>query len=273
MPKLRLNKNHRDHLLAHAQTFVEALPLSPEDQKYLDEAIKRRDTVSAALIAKAKEAIAAHYPASDMEVLRRYECLSRKDDARFVVLDNRDYIFEVDFWDDAPYLRAKRNATYEEGQELWRVNEEAQRNARVELPNTGRHGGLIPCEQELYDMHKDYHLAAKEEAHARDRLDEKQRALRSSLKTLIKGAKTYEDVVAVWPAAAEVRGQLGLPSQALSVLSDDALNEIAEASKMYMKLPAVTATKALPAPEVAPEPTVEAPQGVVIDVEPVEDAA
>lgn len=266
MPKLRLNKSYRALLQSHARKFVESLPLSPEDTKELREAEQRRDAVSAALIAKARTFVAARLPEVDMDVLRRYDATFKTGDARFMVETNHDLVFVVSFYDDLYGCRGYYDLTYDEQRALGKKREMEEAEARIEVPRWGRHGNMILCDQELYDMHKDFELAKREETHARKTLDERQCGLRRSLETLIETAKYYEDVVAVWPAAAEVRAELGGPQQALTVLSQDAIDEIGEAMKLHQKqLTAAAKHKALPAPESAPEIVPDA--AMVIDAE------
>lgn len=280
MAKLRLNKEHRELLATHARKFVDSLPLSPDETQELRAAELRRDTVAAAVIAKARAVVAAHLPETDMAVLRRYDATSKSDDARFIVQDNHDLVFKVDFYDDLTHDRNWDRMTYEEQRKASSKASIDRENARVELPKWGRSGDMIPCDMDLYDMHKDFKMAKKEEDAARRRLGEKQQRLRRTLETLIGGARTYEDVFEIWPAASDVRHMLG-GRQDLTVLSEDAISEIGEAMKMHHKqLAAAEKVKSLPAPEPTPmavvvmEEPIQAEPGVVtIDAEPVEGAA
>lgn len=260
--RLMLNKGTRMILTTHARKFLGELELNPDENREVRAAQRRRDTVSAKLTAAAIAAAKAWVPDTDMDVLRRYGLTVKKDKLTFAVVDHPDKVFEIEMYDGAALERDFDSLQEDEREERRAQIAQAEAAAQIEVPQRGgEHTSwgfrpssprLVPCDMIVHTLHKDFELAKRDEKEAIKRLREKHWALLSSLETLIAGSKYYEDVCAAWPNALEVEDRIKPENTKVSVLSTDALADIARACEQHAKvtgrqLPS-PAQKSLPAP-------------------------
>lgn len=260
MTKTRLNNNYRHVLTRHVYKFLDELQLNPNEHREVRAAQRRRDTVSAKLTAAAIAAVKAWVPDKDMDTLRRYSLTKKISRATFVPDGDSSLAFAVELFDAAPFDRDIDAMQADELAQRDRDREKAFEAAQIEVPVSPRDVGvhadrrLIPCPKIMHTLNKDFELAVREEGEAKKRLREKHHKLMTSLQTLIDGSRYYEDVVAVWPQAAEVQDRIIGQRKAISVLSTEALDDIAKASEIYQQMTGKTAPalpgsqKALPAP-------------------------
>ncbi len=183
---LRLNNRIREELYAYAVSLIKF----PE----FDKAAEDADALAEKLV---RAVMANRYPAEDLAVLKKYECLEEVDRVHFVSPSGmeRHYTFPI----GAENLPA--------------------------VVNSGRYyiRPAIMCSDEV--------MAAIENVdHTLNQRKQHRRQLEADYRHLIEAARTFEELLEVWPEASVMREKIDTRVQknALTTISTEALDRIRE---------------------------------------------
>ena len=177
---LRLNNRIRDELYSYALTLIKF----PEDDKAADEAVALAEKL-------VREVMANRYPAEDLVVLEKYECLNTTDCIHFTngVMDRH-----FRFPHDTEMPKVVNNHRYQPAIMVGDVVMEAIENAD----------------------------------HTREQRKKHRQQLEVDYRRLIDAAHTFEELLEVWPEASVMREKIDVRVQknALTCISAEALERI-----------------------------------------------
>jgi len=219
MAKTRLKTDTRELLYKHALALVEK---TPDDPKLIAEVNKTSATRQQAFKALASEALKEYkkkFSRSELATLAKYDLIESVDQLTILGSLPGDN-FTVHLFDDESFeCEHKRwSSAYREARAA------ASKSVAVNVPKTwgaSSHHSKIPVTAALRKLEAKLIEASKVWKETVAALEEKRTTIKDDYKSLIWGARTFEDVVEVWPEALDIAHEITGPGTAITLVSDE----------------------------------------------------
>jgi hypothetical protein len=230
MAKIRLNNDKRGVLHGLAARVVKATPIDPSTEARVNKAEKVYDSTFAALASATVKAVVKTQNAKEMVVLKKHRFLADCHQIWGVNLDTQEVI-QVNLFNATAYQRIHPiNHLHDYNERHVRQRDENTARDKTEISviqgGKGSYQSPLPLNAKTLRLTGELKRAT-EELNIAITLDaEKRSTILNDFTALIECSKTFEDVVAIWPEAAEVTDEIMGHSQQVALMSSDAVERI-----------------------------------------------
>jgi hypothetical protein len=229
MARTRLNNDKRYILKVLATKIVHATPIDPTIEKQLAKAWKEYKALFQKTADLAIKLINKQMTTEDRKSLDKFSKLTHgKTNILFLELDNRDF-FEINLFSERIYkeinypVEGIDHLPWQDQDKYQTDLDKARESVGISLPYRFR----FIATPALYKLVKDLAQNATTVSAAKEADIEKRVTIKRDFIALINGSRTFEDVVEVWPEAAELTDRICSDGSAVSLVSDEAKERIA----------------------------------------------